>query len=477
MIQRDERARGASPPAGLAEHLRHLSLILRSELAVGSPLLARFGLIAIALVLQALALSSPGHFRPAGNGILAFLVALETLLSVVAAFAATLPLKRLFSMRVRQVLGMCALFTVATFPVFGLWQVGNGVRATARNIAYNNDGAVMDLYAAQQVVRGHNPYEAANIADALAAVNAPSTTTTPLMDGQFRGTTAYPSEGAVNQVFLNVLNHRSRRGVPLPAEFESKYNYPAGSFLFILPFVWAGVHDLRFLYALAVVAMGTYLWFRMPRALRFFAPLLVLADIPLIQLTAGGQPDPLYGLFLMLALAEWSTPWLSPLAMGVAIATKQLSWFFLPLYLILIWREQGKREALRRCGLMAVVFLAMNGPFIARSPGAYLASIAGPMTDPMFPLGVGIIALFVSNVLPMLPKVVFSLLEAVAWIGGVIAFVRLRWLSAGSIAVLGTIPLFFAWRSLVNYFYLAPVLALAIYLAARQNAESQRVLT
>jgi hypothetical protein len=39
------------------------------------------------------------------------------------------------------------------------------------------------------------------------------------------------------------------------------------------------------------------------------------------------------------------------------------------------------------------------------------------MTDPMFPLGVGIIALFVSNVLPMLPKVVFSLLEAAAWIG------------------------------------------------------------
>ena len=477
MIQRDERVLGASPAAGLAAQLRHRVLMLRSEIAVGSPLLARFGLVAMAMVLQTLALSSPGHFRPAGNGVFALLVALETLLSVVAAFAATLPLKQLFSMRVRRVLGLCALFTMATFPVFGLWQVGNGVRAVALNIAYNNDGAVMDLYAAQQVVRDHNPYEAANIADALAAVNAPSTTTTPLMDGQFRGTTAYPSEGAVNQVFLNVLNHRSKRGVPLPAEFESKYNYPAGSFLFILPFVWAGVHDLRFLYALAVVAMGTYLWFRMPRSLRFCVPLMVLADIPLIQLTSGGQPDPLYGLFLMLALAEWSTPWVSPLAMGVAIGTKQLAWFFLPFYLVLIWREQGKREALRRCGVMAAVFLVMNGPFIARSPEAYLASIAGPMSDPMFPLGVGVIALFVSNVLPMLPKVVFSLLEAAAWIGGGIVFLRSSWLSAGSIAVLGVVPLFFAWRSLVNYFYLAPLLALAIYLAARHNVESQRVLT
>jgi uncharacterized membrane protein len=213
----------------------------------------------------------------------------------------------------------------------------------------------------------------------------------------------------------------------------------------------------------------------MSRSLRWLAPLIVLADVPLILLSRGGQPDPLYGLFLMVGLAEWRRSIASPICMGIAAATKQLAWFFLPFYLVLVAQKLGWREALRRLGLIALIFLILNGPFIVQSPAAYLASIAGPMTDPMFPLGIGIIGVFVSGLLPMLPKAAFTIGELVAWAGGIVAAARLRFITSASGMVLGALPLFFAWRSLVNYFYLVPLLALAAALAMeRQSGVAHR---
>src|SRR5207245_1520366 len=116
---------------------------------------------------------------------------------------------------------------------------------------------------------------------------------------------------------------------------------------------------------------------------------IVLGNVPLVILTAGGQPDPIYAFFLMVGYAEWASPRLSPAFMGIAIGVKQLAWFFVPFYLVLIARELGWREALRRGAIMAGVFGVMNLPFIVQSPDSYLSSISGPMSDPMFPLGIG----------------------------------------------------------------------------------------
>lgn len=438
-------------------------LLLRDEVAVGSPDLARFGLVGLALSLQTAVLASPGHFRPAGEWYFAAFVAFGTLTSLALCLLATLPLRTLLHIHLRRGLAVAAFVALPILSIMGAWHGALGVRNMALGSPPSNDGAVMDVYAARQVLKGHNPYDRTSIVAALAALNAPSTTTTPLMDGQFRGARAYPSAGAVNTVFNTVLKMRPRT---IPPEFESKYNYPAGSFLFILPFLWAGMHDMRFLYALAVALMGLYLWARAPRSLRPLVPLIVLGNVPLVILTAGDQPDPIYGLFLMLGYAEWSTPWVSPLAMGIAAGTKQLTWFFLPFYVLLIAHQLGWREAARRLAIIAGVFAVFNGPFILRSPSNYFWSIGGPVVDPMFPLGVGIIALFVSNGLPVLPKLAFTIMELGSWAGGAMGAARTRlFATAGTGAILGALPLFFAWRSLVNYFYLVPLLALAIVLA------------
>jgi hypothetical protein len=95
----------------------------------------------------------------------------------------------------------------------------------------------------------------------------------------------------------------------------------------------------------------------------------------------------------------------------------------------------------------------------------------------MFPLGIGAIALFVGGALPMLPKIAFSAAEIVAWVGSVIAFTRYRFFSPASALVLAALPLFFAWRSLVNYFYLVPILALAVILTDNGQPAGQGART
>jgi hypothetical protein len=473
MIQRGEQiaSGSAATRAGTTFGLKLAGI--RTDIAVGSPDLARVGIITVALILQSLVMASPGHFRPATTWYFAVFVTLGTLVSLGLCAVQAFPLRSWLPLTIRRGLCCVALIGLTVLAGIGVTNAVSGVQAMAVGAPYSNDGAVMDYYAAVQVSHGRNPYFKTNIVAALASMNARSTTVTPLMDGQFRGSSAYPSDDAVQQVFLNVLKYRSRPGVPVPNEFESKYNYPAGSFLFIMPFVWMGLHDMRFLYALAVLGMGVYLWKRMPRSLRWLAPLIVLADVPLLILSRGGQPDPLYGLFLMLGFAEWGRSRTSPILMGLAAGTKQLAWFFLPFYVILIVRRFGLREALRRTGIIAAVYLLLNGFFILKSPGAYLSSIMGPMSDPMFPMGIGVISLFVSGVLPMAPKIAFSIAELTAWAGSMYAFWRSRLLLPASVAALAALPLFFAWRSLVNYFYLVPILALAFTLAAPHQESAQ----
>jgi len=459
---------GGTAYARLHFALRYSILDLLREVSVGSAELAALGLIGLSLIVQTVIFVSPGHFRPAPVPALSTFISLGTLAGLVLAFAAGLPLRRCLTLRVRQGLCVIALGAIGVLALIGTIDTINGTMYVAAGAGYSNDGAVMDQQAAIQALAGHNPYHGANIATGLAADNLPSQTTTPLMVGPFGASQAYPLPAAIDRVFTNDL--RLRPGV-IPPEFESKYNYPAGSFLFILPFIWAGFSDMRFLYATAVILMGAYLLWRAPRALRPLAPLLVLANIPLVVMTTGGQPDPIYGLFLMIGFAEWRSRWASPLALAVAISTKQLAWFFVPFYLLLVARELGWREAARRGAIMGTVFGTVNLPFILQSPSDYITSISAPMTDPMFPLGVGLIALFTASLLPMLPKAAFTLLEIGAWAlstGAVARFRRV--LPAAALLALGALPLFFAWRSLTNYFYLVPILVVAVLFAEKRQA-------
>jgi uncharacterized membrane protein len=158
--------------------------------------------------------------------------------------------------------------------------------------------------------------------------------------------------------------------------------------------------------------------------------------------------------------------------MGLAIATKQIAWFFLPFYLILLWHESGIKSLGFVCAMIAGVFILMNGYFFIQSPSIWLASVTSPMTDPLFPLGVGIVSLVTSGILNIRSSFPFTAMEAIVFMGCVIWYMRnaKRYPWAGPI--LAVLPLFFAWRSLWSYFFYVQIIVLACLLTKKGDSLS-----
>jgi uncharacterized membrane protein len=129
-------------------------------------------------------------------------------------------------------------------------------------------------------------------------------------------------------------------------------------------------------------------------------------------------------------------------------------------------RRGERRQAVHRLAGMAVGFLLPNLPFLVDAPGAWLHSLLLPMSLPMFPLGVGLIAPSVDLGVPTLPAPVYAALELGALAGLVWAFGRRRSRLPAELAlVVFALPFLLAWRSLDNYVAFLPIVALAAWRA------------
>jgi hypothetical protein len=84
-----------------------------------------------------------------------------------------------------------------------------------------------------------------------------------------------------------------------------------------------------------------------------------------------------------------------------------------------------------------------------------------PITDNMFPLGIGIVSLISSGILDIRSPLIFSILEIGVAVMVIFWYFRncRRYPHAGP--VLAVLPLFFAWRSLWPYFFYADIIILA----------------
>ncbi len=158
--------------------------------------------------------------------------------------------------------------------------------------------------------------------------------------------------------------------------------------------------------------------------------------------------------------------WLGPILLGLACAFKQYAWLFVPFFVLDALLTHGWREGLRRAAVAGGAFLLPNAPFLLTSPGAWFASLWLPLTDHMYPLGMGLIAFAVGHVLPRTSATPYTVLELVAL--GACLWAALRWREALGEAtlLLPLVPLYFAFRSPADYFALAPWIAL--YLAGRR---------
>jgi hypothetical protein len=376
------------------------------------------------------------------------------------------------------VLGIVLLITLTSYGL-GVFQINNLGEKQAQlitsfeNVFAYNDATALCHQATENLIEGNNPYATANIVSAMKQYNGSYDKSTPLREGKFSKIFPYPTAQELELLWLEALKTPEQ----VPVELESKLGYPAGCFLLPAPFLLLGIEDIRIVYLILILPTLIYVTCKMPINMRLLFIGAVLVSLELWNSVAAGETGSLYFPFLLLA---WILPrkhlWLSALFMGVAVATKQVSWFLMPFYLVLIFRTMGLRRMLSVLAIVTFVFFLANSPFIIRDPGLWLNSLMAPMTDNLFPLGVGVVTLVTSGILDIQSSLVFSILEVIIGIFVIVWYYRncIHYPHVGPL--LAILPLFFAWRSLWPYFFYFDIIILAAVLTDEYGSKSSQQL-
>ena len=329
--------------------------------------------------------------------------------------------------------------------------------ASLKDVFGYNDAAALSHQAAENFLDGKNPYAESNIVTATIRFNNSTAELTPLRVGRFSGVFPYPDKAQLDDLWREAL----RNPKCIPPEIESKFNYPAGGFLLPAFFIRLGIGDLRLIYLILTLPVLAYVVVRVRRDLRLLLAGALLISVELWYAMAAGETGFLYFPFLLLAWflsrRNW---WLSALFMAVAVAVKQMAWFLLPFYLVLQFRTLGLKRVLASVSIVAGVFFASNAPFIVSDPSLWVSSVAAPMTDHLFPLGIGAVSPVIGGVLEVRSPLVFGVLEGIVALAALLWYFRYcpRYPNTGP--VLSVLPLFFAWRSLWGYFFYMDIIVL-----------------
>jgi hypothetical protein len=344
---------------------------------------------------------------------------------------------------------------VCVMALVGLgWLVEMPRQHSADWTPYHNDAIALNECAARLVLQGRDPYTDLDVFACYGTLGIGPDRTTPLRRGAFAGVAVYPTDDQLDQVWDQRAN-----GVGANEEFVWRPSYPALSFLVLLPMAALG-WDTNYLYVTCLLVAMALIVVRSPRTLRPFVLTALLGASSLAAFTVGGSSDLLYALPIVIAWMYRDRKW-AFVPLGIALATKQIAWFFAPFWLIAVVTERGWRAGARDLAIAAGIFAVTNLPFMVRDPQAWIAGIVTPVVEPMFARGAGLIFLFTNGGLPLLPVFVYSGLEAIAGIICLVIAWRTRRTSPELGAVLAIVPLFFAWRSLFSYFFLLPLFALA----------------
>jgi uncharacterized membrane protein len=426
--------------------------------------------IGLAFILQALNEITPAlyqpYIQPVGTFV-PFLLILGSLIAIWMGLRPTTHKQRTTSFRrpprtwQRLLLIAVLLTTIAGGIEFG--------RATIMLFLppqFSNDGTSLDTNAAILLSQGHNPYTDSNVLGLARQYSIEPNWTTPLRRGQFAGMLQYPSISE----FRSVLDTDLKTGESI--EFESRVSYPALSFLTLMPFAWLKTANVLSLYLASYLVLVFIAWKAVRPEIRPWVLLLSMANVPMWASTVGGNLDIFYTLLLVVAWLTRDRRGLSALFLGLAFASKQISWYFAPFYLIMIWRQYGLKEAIQRLVISGAVCLAINLPFILWNPQAFLAGVMAPVADPMFPMGSGLINLSLINLIPFLPTTVYTALEGIAAVICIAAYWKLAPKHPEAAMLLAVLPLYFAWRSLPSYFYCVGF-PIFILMAAREVPRKQ----
>ena len=349
----------------------------------------------------------------------------------------------------------------------GLGTTGGGILgdSTPKFLAFishdlsSSDAVALLDQAVSNVRDGNNPYADANVVTAVVAIQSPFDKTTPLHTGTFSNYFPYPPTTAINNLWAQAVKTPD----VIPAEVESKLGYPAGFFLIPALFSYFGISNIHWVLLILVLAgMGITIAVTPPR-MRLWLAGAFLGSLVIWNGIASGMTGSLYFPFLLLAWVLWKKHiWLSAICMGVAIATKQVAWFFLPFYVILFFRNMPWKKAVLVTGVAGTVFAAFNLPFIIAGPSLWLDSVTSMMRDALFPSGWGFITLVLQGWVHTESPVMFTFIEAAVFVAAAAAYWRYAKVYPYLGVILPVLPMFFAWRSLWPYFFYVDVIMLAV---------------
>ena len=362
------------------------------------------------------------------------------------------------------------LIAALLLTTVGATQFGDTALLSASAPQFSNDGTTLDTNAALLLLQGRNPYTDSNFPDILRRFTIQPNWTTPLRQGQFANRLDYPTMAELQSVLDTSLKAQN---VP---EFESKVSYPALSFLSLVPFVLFKNYNVLPFYLMCYILLVLIAWRVVRPELRPWLLLLSMANVPMWASVVGGNLDIFYILLLVVAWLFRDRRWTSAIFFGLALATKQIAWFFIPFYMIMVWRHYGLKDMLYRTTVAGALALAINLPFILWNPQAWFAGVMAPVADPMFPMGVGFIDLSITHLIPYLPSWVYQALEAAAMLGSLVWYWRICRQHPEAAMLLAVLPIFFAWRSLSSYFYCA-AFPMFILMAAKRKSSQQHELS
>ena len=303
--------------------------------------------------------------------------------------------------------------------------------------SYRTDVLAFSHYAAILVTKGLNPYTQ-DLTPALAMFAVQPSDLTPLISGGYLAT----------------------------------FQYPSLHFLIFVPFVIAGLGDMRWVLVAFEVAAILLLYFKAPVNLRpmLILPLFAGADL-MINFTASSVSDMLWVLPLMVtAFTLDKKPITSGILYGVACAFKQPPWLLAPFLIIYLFQTTpgDVRIKLRRVasflGPAAGLFILVNLPFAYADPVGWVRNVITPISSDLVILSQGPAVLSQSGLISV-GRVFYSVLAIgvlFVLIGNYyIYFDKLRYM----LWIFPGIILWFSFRALTSYvIYWMPLMLVSLLL-------------
>jgi|GEM_PF-4186919 len=292
---------------------------------------------------------------------------------------------------------------------------------------FQTDELLFDFYSAILIVKGSNPYIPGALANAFSYYSVPIAFRTPLTTGGFAKGLFYPDLAAIMFLPSVVLN------------FDPRYEI--------------------FLFTVGIILIAFF--FIKNRNLHEYLPMLVLlflSDIGIFAFAGYSDVDIIWAFFLISTILTRDRRFVPSFTMGIALALKQITWVFFPFYLIFIWKEKGFKSAVISALISALVFFAINLPYMILSPHEWLDAILAPETMPLIGVGQGISIISFAGFY-LLNHIYFTLMFFTEMILLIILYFFRFEKYKYAMTTFPLIIFFFNYRLLVNYLVLWPVLS------------------